>query len=65
MSNEEALIHYEDYGREEGRVSNRLRNREEFVALIPKSAEALETVLQRRIVSTPTCCAPNQVWARD
>src|SRR4051794_10211283 len=42
MSNEEALIHYEVYGRGEGRVSNRLRNRQDFVALIPNSAKALE-----------------------
>ena len=42
MSNEEALTHYDAYGRGEGRVSNRLRNREDFVALVPNSAEALE-----------------------
>ena len=42
LSNEEARIHYETYGRSEGRVSNRLRNREDFVALIPNSAKALE-----------------------
>jgi SAM-dependent methyltransferase len=42
MSNEEALIHYNFCGRGQGRVSNRLRDREDFIALIPNNAEALE-----------------------
>lgn len=38
----EILAHYKTFGREEGRTSNRVRNRNEFAALIPTSASVLE-----------------------
>jgi len=42
MSDDELLGHYDNIGREEGRTGNRLRDRNEFVALIPSSANVLE-----------------------
>jgi SAM-dependent methyltransferase len=42
MSDDEVLAHYKLYGREEGRTANRLRDRNEFVSLIPSSANVLE-----------------------
>jgi SAM-dependent methyltransferase len=42
MPDDDILAHYENYGREEGRTSNRIRDRNDFVALIPSSAEVLE-----------------------
>jgi SAM-dependent methyltransferase len=42
MTDAELLTHYENYGRREGRIANSLRDRNDFVALVPKSATALE-----------------------
>jgi SAM-dependent methyltransferase len=42
MADGELLAHYKTYGREEGRTSNRLRDRNDFAALIPSSANVLE-----------------------
>jgi SAM-dependent methyltransferase len=42
MTDDEVLVHYKTYGREEGRTSNRLRDRNDFTALIPNSAHVLE-----------------------
>jgi SAM-dependent methyltransferase len=42
MTDGEVLAHYKTYGREEGRTSNRLRDRNDFAALIPSSANVLE-----------------------
>jgi hypothetical protein len=42
MTDGEVLAHYKTYGREEGRTSNRLRDRNDFAALIPSGAHVLE-----------------------
>jgi SAM-dependent methyltransferase len=42
MSDGEVLAHYNTYGREEGRTSNRLRDRNDFAGLIPSTANVLE-----------------------
>jgi SAM-dependent methyltransferase len=42
MTDGEVRAHYKTYGREEGRTSNRLRDRNDFAALIPTSANVLE-----------------------
>jgi len=42
MSDIELLAHYENHGCLEGRVGNRLRDRNDFAALIPRSANVLE-----------------------
>jgi SAM-dependent methyltransferase len=42
MSEAELLDHYENFGREEGRVANGLRDRDDFAGLIPSSATVLE-----------------------
>jgi len=42
MSDDELLGHYDTFGRDEGRMGNRLRDRNQFAALIPRSANVLE-----------------------
>lgn len=42
LSDGELLSHFDTYGRVEGRTGNRLRDRKDFVALIPSSADVLE-----------------------
>jgi SAM-dependent methyltransferase len=42
MNDEELSAHYFNFGVKEGRAANRLRNRNDFVALIPGSATVLE-----------------------
>jgi SAM-dependent methyltransferase len=42
MTAGEVLAHYKTYGRGEGRTSNRLRDRNDFAALIPSGASVLE-----------------------
>ena len=42
MLDDDIAAHYENYGREEGRTSNRIRDRNDFVALIPTGADVLE-----------------------
>jgi SAM-dependent methyltransferase len=42
MSDGELLNHYNTYGRVEGRTGNRLRDRNDFAELIPRSANVLE-----------------------
>lgn len=42
MTDAELLAHYRTYGRHEGRIANRLCDRNDFAALIPVTATALE-----------------------
>ena len=42
MSDDDMLAHYKNYGRTEGRTSNSIRDRNDFVALIPSSVVVLE-----------------------
>jgi SAM-dependent methyltransferase len=42
MSDAELLDHYNNFGRNEGRTGNSLHNRNDFAALVPKNAAALE-----------------------
>jgi SAM-dependent methyltransferase len=42
MTPAELALHYENFGRSEGRVANGLRDRNDFAALIPEDAIALE-----------------------
>jgi SAM-dependent methyltransferase len=42
MTDGEVRAHYKTYGREEGRTSNRLRDRNDFATLIPSIANVLE-----------------------
>jgi SAM-dependent methyltransferase len=42
MTDPELLAHYKEFGRKEGRTANNLRDRNDFVALVPKSATVLE-----------------------
>jgi SAM-dependent methyltransferase len=42
LPHDDLLAHYETYGRGEGRTSNRLRDRNDFTALIPSGANVLE-----------------------
>jgi len=42
FSKNQILQHYENYGRFEGRRSNRIGNREEFAELVPKDLKSLE-----------------------
>ena len=55
MSVDEATDHYHAYGRNEGRRANRLRDRNEFVGMIPATAEALEI----GPFNTPLLSGPN------
>jgi SAM-dependent methyltransferase len=42
MTSGELALHYENYGRSEGRAANGLRDRNDFASLVPKDAIALE-----------------------
>jgi len=42
LDDEALQVHYNNFGANEGRVANSLRTREDFVALIPAEADALE-----------------------
>src|SRR5438045_9076186 len=42
MSDAWLLDHYDNFGRNEGRTANGLRDRNDFAALVPKNAAALE-----------------------
>lgn len=42
MTDAELQAHYQSFGAKEGRAANRLRNRDDFAALIPQRASALE-----------------------
>jgi SAM-dependent methyltransferase len=42
MTDASLLAHYKNFGRKEGRTGNRLRNREDFAALVPCNVPALE-----------------------
>ncbi len=55
MSDAELLDHYENFGHNEGRRANGLRDRNDFAALVPKSA----TVIEIGPFCNPLLCGPN------